>query len=218
MQDGGRELSGDNVGRRDRPTAPARLAVDTDAQLHFALAELKGRLDVEHVCNQRTAEGILEAIRLFKESAADDPSCALALAGLADAYALAGEYRVLPAATSLPLAKDAAMRALDLNPGYASAHQWLSELLTLQGKPDQAIAEAQRALDLDPASPIANAILGITFYIRGPQPRDERAAPRYPGGRRPEYLAALGRSLVLGGTRRRGARSSELQAMATAGS
>ena len=49
-------------------------------------------------------------------------------------------------------------RAVELNPNYPSAHLWLSELLTAQGRFDEALVEIRRALDLDPMSTIINKI------------------------------------------------------------
>ncbi len=48
-------------------------------------------------------------------------------------------------------------RALELNPGYATAHQWYSHLLVYQGRVAEALAEVQRTLDLDPLSLIMNS-------------------------------------------------------------
>jgi tetratricopeptide (TPR) repeat protein len=49
-------------------------------------------------------------------------------------------------------------RALELNPNYATGHQWLAEHLSGFKRFDQAIAEIQRALELDPLSAIINRV------------------------------------------------------------
>jgi len=49
-------------------------------------------------------------------------------------------------------------RAIELNPNYAPAHQWLAEHLSPLKRTDEAIAEIQRALELDPLSLIMNRI------------------------------------------------------------
>jgi TolB-like protein/tetratricopeptide (TPR) repeat protein len=51
-------------------------------------------------------------------------------------------------------------RAIELNPNYATAHQWFAEQLETTGQFDRAIAEMKRALELDPLSLIINADLG----------------------------------------------------------
>jgi tetratricopeptide (TPR) repeat protein len=43
-------------------------------------------------------------------------------------------------------------QALTLNPNYASAHHWHAHLLALQGRLDLALAENERAVQLDPLS------------------------------------------------------------------
>jgi eukaryotic-like serine/threonine-protein kinase len=50
-------------------------------------------------------------------------------------------------------------RAIELNPNYATAHQWYSEFLTAVGRFDEAEREGRRALALDPMSPIINAVV-----------------------------------------------------------
>jgi TolB-like protein/Tfp pilus assembly protein PilF len=59
-------------------------------------------------------------------------------------------------------------RAIELNPNYASAHQWFgSNLLSALGRFDEAIAETRRALELDPLSLIINAEIGRSYiYAR----------------------------------------------------
>lgn len=52
-------------------------------------------------------------------------------------------------------------RALQLNPGYALAHDWYAGYLMYVGRLDEGIAEARRARELDPLSlPINNALAG----------------------------------------------------------
>jgi TolB-like protein/DNA-binding winged helix-turn-helix (wHTH) protein/Flp pilus assembly protein TadD len=51
-------------------------------------------------------------------------------------------------------------RALELNPGYASAHHWYAHLLMAEGRVNEALAESKRALELDVLSPVTNLHLG----------------------------------------------------------
>jgi TolB-like protein/Tfp pilus assembly protein PilF len=48
-------------------------------------------------------------------------------------------------------------RAIQLNPGYATAHQWYSHLLIYQGRHAEALTEVQRTLELDPLSLVMNS-------------------------------------------------------------
>jgi len=57
-------------------------------------------------------------------------------------------------------------RAIELNPNYATAHQWFgNDSLVSLGRFDEAIAAGKRAVELDPLSPIINADLGVTLYL-----------------------------------------------------
>ncbi|MBI1765771.1 MAG: protein kinase [Acidobacteria bacterium] len=54
-------------------------------------------------------------------------------------------------------------RAIKLNPNYATAHQWYGEYLGNMGRPWEALSERERALRLDPLSPIITAELGFSY-------------------------------------------------------
>lgn len=51
-------------------------------------------------------------------------------------------------------------RAIELNPNYATAHQWLAEHLSAMNRIDEALEEIRRALELDPMSVIMNRVYG----------------------------------------------------------
>lgn len=58
-------------------------------------------------------------------------------------------------------------RAIELNPRYASAHQWFAFLLAARGHFDAALVEAHTALELDPASVSIRRTVGwVYFYAR----------------------------------------------------
>jgi tetratricopeptide (TPR) repeat protein len=61
--------------------------------------------------------------------------------------------------------EEAFRKAIILNPGYATAHQWYSAILRALGRVDEAIEEAQKAFSLDPLSPIINANVGLCLYV-----------------------------------------------------
>ena len=58
-----------------------------------------------------------------------------------------------------PAAEREYRRAIELNPNYATAHQWYAEFLTAVGRFEEAEREGRRALALDPMSPIINAVV-----------------------------------------------------------
>ena len=55
-------------------------------------------------------------------------------------------------------------RAIELNPNYATAHQWYAEHLTWRGRFDEALRESERARQLDPLSLIIASDNGATLY------------------------------------------------------
>jgi TolB-like protein/Flp pilus assembly protein TadD len=151
---------------------------------------LKGR----YFWNKRTADGLKVALAYFKQAIDEDPKYAQAYSGLADTYALLGDwqYAVMTPKEAFPKAKAAAIkaleldstlgeahnslafvldgfdwdfdsagkefqRAIELNPGYATAHHWYAWHLSLLGRFDEAIAEMRKAENLDPLSLIINA-------------------------------------------------------------
>jgi TolB-like protein/DNA-binding winged helix-turn-helix (wHTH) protein len=162
-------------------------------------AYLKGR----YFWNQRTAAGFKNAIDFFNQAVARDPGYAAAYSGLADTYALLGDwqYSIMTPKEAMPRAKAAAkkalelddslgeahaslafclegfdwdfaaadrefQRAIELSPGYATAHHWYAWHLSLVGRGKEAIAEMEKAKDLDPISPIVNADLAELLLIQ----------------------------------------------------
>ncbi len=61
-------------------------------------------------------------------------------------------------------------RAIELKPGYATAHQWYAWLLASRGRTDDALAEARTAMSLDPISVAVRRGLGWLYcYDRRPE-------------------------------------------------
>jgi TolB-like protein/DNA-binding winged helix-turn-helix (wHTH) protein len=56
-------------------------------------------------------------------------------------------------------------RAIELNANYATAHHWYAEYLAYQGRFHEALAESERARELDPLSLIIAADNGAIFYF-----------------------------------------------------
>jgi TolB-like protein/Tfp pilus assembly protein PilF len=58
-------------------------------------------------------------------------------------------------------------RAIELNPGYATAHRWYSRYLKNMGRFDEAMEEIKHALELDPFSIVNNIAMGnVLYYAR----------------------------------------------------
>jgi len=159
---------------------------------------LKGR----YFWNKRTTDGLKAALAYFDQAIEEDPKYAQAYSGLADTYALLGDwqYAAMTPNEALPKAKAAAikaleldsalgeahnslafcldafewdfdsagkefLRAIELNPGYATAHHWYAWHLSVLGRYDEAIAEMRKAQNLDPLSLIINADLAELLLI-----------------------------------------------------
>jgi Tfp pilus assembly protein PilF len=91
-------------------------------------------------------------------------------------------------------------RALELNPGSGTAHQWYSRCLLAQGRGQEAIAEAEQAVALDPLAPIVHNALAMALCYSRRHERAVRAAqetlrldPRLGSTRLHLALAHLGR-------------------------
>jgi TolB-like protein/DNA-binding winged helix-turn-helix (wHTH) protein/tetratricopeptide (TPR) repeat protein len=112
-------------------------------------AYLKGR----YFWNKRTAEGLQKAIDYFNQVISTDPNYAEAYAGLADSYALAGdwEYGVLAPKEAYPRARAAAAKALELDDTLGEAH--ISLAFCLDGFDwdwEAAEKEFRRGIELNP--------------------------------------------------------------------
>lgn len=57
-------------------------------------------------------------------------------------------------------------QAIELNPNYATVHQWYGMYFMKLGQYERARRELERALRLDPRSLIINADLGLPFYFK----------------------------------------------------
>jgi serine/threonine protein kinase/TolB-like protein len=60
-------------------------------------------------------------------------------------------------------------RAIELDPKYPSAYQWLSEVYLYMGNSAQALSEINKALELDPLSMVINNNKGRVFEFGGKQ-------------------------------------------------
>jgi TolB-like protein/Tfp pilus assembly protein PilF len=56
-------------------------------------------------------------------------------------------------------------RAIELNPGYATAHQWYALYLNAVGRTSDALAELNQAREIDPLSPSIRAALSEAYYF-----------------------------------------------------
>jgi TolB-like protein/DNA-binding winged helix-turn-helix (wHTH) protein/Tfp pilus assembly protein PilF len=110
---------------------------------------LKGR----YFWNKRTADSLKAALAYFNQAIEEDPGYGAAYSGLADAYALLGDwqYAVMPTKEALPKAKAAAIKALELDNSLGEAHNSLAFCLDgFDWDWDSAEGEFRRAIELNP--------------------------------------------------------------------
>jgi len=167
------------------PTEARRLTNKRATNPQAYDAYLHGR----YLWNERNAETIREAIGYFKQAVLEEPDFALAYSGLSDCYSvgwgakqdssLAEEYArkalalqpdLVEGHTSLGMAdqrlykfadaEKELTRALELNPNYVLAHHYYAYYLFNFGRLTDALAENDRARQLDPFSFPVNFMRG----------------------------------------------------------
>jgi serine/threonine-protein kinase len=117
---------------------------------------LKGR----HAWGLR-GENLLQAVEFYNQAIARDPNFALAYAGLGETYILLPYYIGTDPKEARPKARAAALKALELNPNLAEAHNALGKILyTDDIDLEQAIREHRRAIELSPNNASAHHWIG----------------------------------------------------------
>jgi serine/threonine-protein kinase len=112
-------------------------------------------------CGQRTADALRRSLECFERATEIDANFARAWAGIADAYTLYAEYAVQHPSKAVPIAKRAALRALEIDSSLAEAHSSLALILGLsEWKWSEAEAHLRRSLDLNPGYATAHHWLG----------------------------------------------------------
>lgn len=86
-------------------------------------------------------------------------------------------------------------RAIELNPGYPTAHHWYADVLAALGRPEAALSEAKLALRLDPTSMAINSEVASVYYFLREYDRaieqGRRAVELNPDSPGPHILLAL---------------------------
>jgi serine/threonine protein kinase/Tfp pilus assembly protein PilF len=119
--------------------------------------------------HQNSTEGIKRSIEYFQQAIDKDQNYALAYANLADAYNLLGSFFAsMPPGETLPKAKTAALKALQLDNSLAEAHVALG-LAELYDDWDWTSAdrELKRAIELNPNSSISHRRYGEVLFVVG---------------------------------------------------
>jgi tetratricopeptide (TPR) repeat protein len=114
---------------------------------------LKGR-----VFQHRRGRSVVQALEYFGRAAQLDPDYVDVFAMMSDSFRSLVAYGVRPATEMMPRAKNAALRALSLDPDNAQAHETLAHVaLTFDRDFIKAYQYWKRALELDPNHAVARA-------------------------------------------------------------
>ena len=107
--------------------------------------------------NKRTPAALEAALSYFNQAIDKDPNYALAYAGLGDVYTIIADYADLDPRDTIPKAKAAATKALELDPTLARPHADLANALgSYDWNSSGAEAEFRKALELDPSDATAH--------------------------------------------------------------
>src|SRR5438270_12903526 len=124
---------------------------------------LKGR----QFWNKRTPADIQQAARYFQQALDRDHHYALAYAGLADTYALFTQYVDASVPDALQKAKDAADKALEIDPALGEAHATLGLIADSEWHWDVAEEHFRRAIELNPNYATAYQWYGLHLVTMG---------------------------------------------------
>jgi TolB-like protein/Flp pilus assembly protein TadD len=124
---------------------------------------LKGR----YYLNRANPQDHVKALAHFQQAAEEDPLYAPAYAGIADTFVFQAFYQGLPRELALK-ARNAAHRAIELDPDLADAHTSLAIIKALNDW-DWAGADAcfQRAIDLEPGSSDVHRVYSEFLSLMG---------------------------------------------------
>jgi len=116
-----------------------RLKLDVEEQKHLDAYRfyLKGR----NAWNKRTADGLQQGIEFFQQAINTDANYAPAYAGLADCYNMLVVYGASQPKDGFPKAKEAAIKALEIDESLAEAH---TSLAFIKFRWDRDRVEAER--------------------------------------------------------------------------
>ena len=138
----------DDISRDIFENLRLKLNVEEKKQLEAYRLYLKGR----NAWNKRTGDALQEAIGFFNQTIEIDPNNSAAYAGLADCYNMLVVYGRLQPKEGFPKAKEAAVKALDIDETSAEAH---TSLAFIKFRWDWNRAETERefqtAIKLKPA-------------------------------------------------------------------
>jgi TolB-like protein/Tfp pilus assembly protein PilF len=124
---------------------------------------LRGR----YFWNKRTADDLKKAMEEFQQAVDRDPNYALGYVGLADSYVLQEEYAGVPASETLPKARAAADRALQIDDSLSEAHASSALIYQSMSRWAEGEEEYKRAISLNPNYATAHHWFSIYLRAKG---------------------------------------------------
>ena len=168
--------------------------ITSDGNAHINLESYDKYLLGLHELGQGTQNSVTKAIQYFQEAIEKDPRDARLYSALSQAYNAATTYYSSPAEV-MPRAKQAALKAVELDSNLASAHVNLGYVhLFYDWDWPSAEKEYRRALEINPSSPEAQ--LGYANYL-GTLGRFDEALSRVQQGYLYDPLAVESRNEAL---------------------
>jgi TolB-like protein/Flp pilus assembly protein TadD len=110
--------------------------------------------------DRKSEDGFRKAIQYYEAAERRDPRFALPAAGLADVWAVFGVFGILPPGVAFPRARQAARRAIALDPELAEAQAALGHV-QVQGSRDWSDGERQYRLALKLKPTYAQAVMWL---------------------------------------------------------
>ncbi len=187
LEDGVSQSIAEQVRKQIAPRARQELASAATVSPQAREDYLKGL----YFWNRRTEAGYLKAIEYFQAAIGRDPQYAQAYAGLADAYALLGS---IPGPKTqrdktMPIAKEKALTALNLDDSLADGHTSLAFVeMHYEWKFREAEREFKRAIDLDPSYSTAHQWYALDLVAMG---RMDEAVAEIERARQTDPLSAI---------------------------
>ena len=157
-----------NVVNAVRPTLQAPLKFDLEKRAPRDMRAYEFYLRGRQLEGRTTELSWKQAPLMFRRAIEIDPEYAQAWAGLADSLCELLMWRLEVAqGGALVEAKNAAHRALELDPNLAEAHVAKAHALSMSGEHDAATEAYERALSLDPELYVANYYYGRECFTQG---------------------------------------------------
>ena len=143
---------------------PAAVGAPGTSDAEARALYLKGR----YLWNQRNFDAEKKSVEYMRQAIAKDPKYAQAWSGLAESLMTIGNLEMVRPVDYLPEAREAARKALELDPNLADAHAVLGRIAAHYDY-DWATAESEyrKALDLNPSYATAHQYYALGLMAHG---------------------------------------------------